>query len=127
MSSKHIDYDSDGVPAGYWSRDESDCSDGSDEAHPGPGERKARRGAKKAHVNSMSIKALTHSITSMEAEMGARGIPVTYPDHNHDHTPMIGHAKGNTSSNRRVIKKHQLRVLSRVAQHLEHILRESRK
>lgn len=123
-----MDYDSDGVPAGYRSGDTSDKGDSSDEASPGRGSTKtAHRGVKKMHVNSKSIKTLTDSIAAMEAEMRALGIPITYPDHNHDHTPMIGHTKGNTASNRRVIKKYQLKELTRVAEHLDLTILEARK
>ena len=58
----------------------------------------------------------------MEKELKRVSITISYPKQTHLDTPMIGHTKGNTASNRKVIKKHQRQELERVVIHLANLL-----
>jgi len=83
---------------------------------------KKSRPKKTKHINSSPINQLVSDIKSLEKELKRVGIAIAYPDQEHEHTPMIGHTKGNTSSNRKVIKKHQRQELERIVAHLVGIL-----
>jgi hypothetical protein len=66
------------------------------------------------HTNSKSVSQLVQSIKTLEKDRRKQGVPITYPnDLEHEYTPMIGHTKGNTSSNRKVIKHHQVKELKK--------------
>ena len=80
------------------------------------------RKKKTKHVNSASVNDLVADIRSLESRVRGAGLVVTYPDTEHDKTPMLGHTKGNTASNRKVIKRHQQKELMKVKLHLEGIL-----
>ena len=74
------------------------------------------------HTNSSTINQLVSEVKHLEKELKRIGIAVVYPEQNHEQTPMIGHTKGNTSSNRKVIKKHQRQELEKVVAHLAGLL-----
>mmetsp|Transcript_24005 Transcript_24005/g.40820 ORF Transcript_24005/g.40820 Transcript_24005/m.40820 type:complete len:153 (+) Transcript_24005:178-636(+) len=76
------------------------------------------------HVNSCSVNELVHQIESLESQLRSVGATVSYPSHlEHEDTPMIGHTRGNTASNRKVIKRHQQRELDKIVTHLQGLLR----
>lgn len=83
---------------------------------------KARQHKGRKHVNSNAIEALRQRIEHLESQLQQRNIPITYPILNHEKTPMIGHTRGNTANNRKVIKRHQQLELQRVVRHLEELL-----
>lgn len=71
---------------------------------------------------SKTISSMISRIQELESQLHNLGIPIVYPEACHDETPMIGHTRGNTKSNRRVIKRHQEIELTKVIIFLEHLL-----
>lgn len=87
------------------------------------GNTKTKTKKKSKHTNSTSVNDLVMEIKALENQLRKLDIAVTYPDNlQHDHTPMIGHTKGNTSNNRKVIKRHQVTELTKVVTHLRSLL-----
>ncbi len=81
-----------------------------------------KKKSSKHHGNSAYVIDLAHRIMRLETALKTLGIVVTYPDQHHESTPMIGHTKGNTASNRKVIKRHQRSELENVVLHLQCLL-----
>jgi len=76
----------------------------------------------KHRAHSITVTNLFDRIQELEHELRRRDIAIEYPDQSHDHTPMIGHTRGNTRSNRKVLKAHQEREMSLIIAHLESLL-----
>jgi hypothetical protein len=85
------------------------------------GSRKHNQRSKK-HVNSNKVNLLAHEIRRLEDELRRNDIAISYPAQSHESRPMIGHTKGNTASNRKVIKRHQQVELTKVVEHLQGLL-----
>jgi hypothetical protein len=121
-----LSYDSDGVPMrfGDCSEHDSDCSSAEGKREGSTTSMKKGTCKKKTqkHGNSANVDELKVSVQTLEAALRALGSPITYPELAHNHTPMIGHTRGNTASNRQVIKRHQLKELKKVEDHLQWLL-----
>ena len=76
------------------------------------------------HTNSYLIADMQRDVETVEKLLRKLGIPITYPDLSHELTPMIGHTKGNTSNNRKKIKRHHGKELAKVWSHLHSLLPE---
>jgi hypothetical protein len=85
-------------------------------------ESKKSKQKKCKHTNSSDINQLVSEVKHLEKELKRISIAVVYPEQIHEHRPMIGHTKGNTSSNRKVIKKHQRQELEKIVAHLAGLL-----
>ena len=85
-------------------------------------ESKKSKQKKCKHTNSSDINQLASEVKHLEKELKRIGIAVVYPEQIHEQRPMIGHTKGNTSSNRKVIKKHQRQELEKIVAHLAGLL-----
>ena len=85
-------------------------------------ESKKSKQKKRKHTNSSNMNQLISEVKHLEKELKRIGIAVVYPEQIHEHRPMIGHTKGNTSSNRKVIKKHQRQELEKIVVHLAGLL-----
>lgn len=76
------------------------------------------------HTNSRNIDQLRRDVQSLELQCKRSNVPISAPDDASeiDPTPMLGHTKGNTKSNRKKIKHAQQVLLVRTRAHLETIL-----
>lgn len=76
------------------------------------------------HTNSRNIEQLRRDVQSLELQCRRSNVPISAPDDASeiDPTPMLGHTKGNTKSNRKKIKHAQQVLLVRTRAHLEAIL-----
>ena len=77
------------------------------------------------HSNSGKVRGLEEQVRALEEQLRRRGVCPQYPTQQHEHTPMLGHTRGNTANNRRVIKRHQEKELKNVVQHLRALLTSS--
>ena len=77
---------------------------------------------KRIKTNSMTVDGLRKTIGNLEGQLKQLGIAVTYPAPQHEGTPMIGHTRGNTKSNRKVVKLHQEAELAQIVLHLEALI-----
>lgn len=89
-----------------------------------------RRPARKFRPNSQSVEQLQRDVDALERQCDRAGIAVIDAvliggggaAAVHDATPMLGHTKGNTKSNRKKTKAMHLTVLSQTRDRLERLL-----
>lgn len=90
------------------------------------GGRRRQQNRRVVHTNSRNVDELRRDLEALESQCRRANVPISAPEEASeiDTTPMLGHTKGNTKSNRKKIKHAQQVLLLRARVHLERLLQK---